>query len=419
MSTHRARRPQVGFFGLLGQGNLGNDGSLEAMLAFLRARHPDAEIDFLCSGPQEVTRRYGLPASRLHWNRHEYESAGGIGGLVVKALGKVVDPFRIAAWIRKHDLVVVPGMGVLESVPPIRPWGFPYSLFLLCATGKVLRRNVALISVGADRSVSPATRWLVGRGSRIAAYRSFRDTPSREALRSMGVDTADDRVYPDLVFALPHPAAPDEPTGVVGLGVMDYHGGYADRDRADEVYAEYVAAITRFADWLIGAGLRIRVLIGDHADEPAAQAVVAGVRGLRPDLDDTAITAASPTTLDEVQQEIALVDTVVATRFHNIICAVKQAKPTISLGYASKNDVLMASFGLGDFCQSLGSLDIERLIEQFLQLQARRGEVVGGMRAQAAANAHQLEEQFAFLSRTTLAEWHPDAAQRSTEGRLS
>ncbi len=30
-----ARR--VGFFGLLGQGNLGNDGSMEAVLAYLRA----------------------------------------------------------------------------------------------------------------------------------------------------------------------------------------------------------------------------------------------------------------------------------------------------------------------------------------------------------------------------------------------
>ena len=412
MSTTHTVRPRVGFFGLLGQGNLGNDGSLEAMLAFLAERHPDAEIDFLCSGAREVTRRYGLPATRLHWNKHEYEAAGGVGGLLVKALGKLVDPVRIAAWVRRHDLVVVPGMGVLESVPPVRPWGFPYSLFLLCVTGRLLRRNVALISVGADRSVASATRWLVGRGARKAAYRSFRDAPSRDALRSMGVDTSRDGVYPDLVFALPHPDAPESPTGVVGLGVMDYHGGYDDRERADEVHAEYVAAVTRFADWLIGEGLRVRVLIGDQGDAPTARAVVAGVRAGRPDLDDAAITAASPTTLAEVQAEIAGVDTVVATRFHNVLCALKQAKPTISLSYAPKNDVLMDGFGLGEFCQPLAALDVDRLVEQFRALQARRGEVVGHMRARSAANAERLEEQFATLSATMLG-GNPDVPRRS------
>jgi polysaccharide pyruvyl transferase WcaK-like protein len=394
VSAHRLR---VGFFGLLGQGNLGNDGSLEAMLAFVRDRHPDAEIDVLCSHPAEITRRYGLRATRLHWNRHEYESSRSAAAIATKVLGKLVDPVRIAAWVRAHDVVFVPGMGVLESVPPLRPWGFPYSLFLLSAAGKLQRTWVGMISVGADRSIAAATRWVVGKAAGMAAYRSFRDAPSRAAMQSMGVDTSRDRVYPDLVFALPHPAPPEAPTGVVGLGVMDYHGGYDDRGRADEVHAEYVAAVTRFAEWLADEGWRVRVLIGDQGDVPAARAVVDGVRGHRPELDESAVTVAAPTTLSGVQEEIARVDVVVATRFHNIICALKQAKPTISLAYAPKNDVLMASFGLGDFCQSLGSLDVERLIEQFQLLQKGQEELVEEMRARAAANADQLDEQFATL----------------------
>lgn len=417
MTPNRTAPPRVGMFGLLGQGNLGNDGSLEAVLAFLRARHPDAEIDFMCSGTETVTRRYGLPAVRLNWNRREYETIDGAGALAAKAVGKVFDAFRIAAWVRRHDVVIVPGMGVLESVPPIRPWGLPYSLFLLGAAGKVQGRSVALISVGADRSGSAATRWLVGHAARMAAFRSFRDAPARAALQAMGVDTAGDAVYPDLVFSLPRPDAPSEPTGVVGLGVMDYHGGDADRARADEVYADYLAAITRFAHWLIDSGFRVRVLIGDHADVAAADALVAGVRADRPDLDDATITAAAPSSLGAVQEEIAQVDTVVATRFHNIICALGQAKPTISLGYAAKNDVLMQSFGLGEFCQPLGSLDIDRLIEQFTQLQARSGEIVPRMRAEAASNAQKLEEQFTLLSRTVIGESHPNAGQRSLGGR--
>lgn len=60
---------RVGVFGLLGSGNLGNDGSLEAVLGYLRADHPDAAVDALCGGPEVVATRYRIPATRLHWYR--------------------------------------------------------------------------------------------------------------------------------------------------------------------------------------------------------------------------------------------------------------------------------------------------------------------------------------------------------------
>jgi polysaccharide pyruvyl transferase WcaK-like protein len=407
MSPRATDRLRVGFFGLLGQGNLGNDGSFEVMLSFLRTRHPHVEIDVLCSGPSEIALRFGLPAAKLNWNRHEYETAEGVRAKLVKLLGKAIDPLRIAAWVRRHDVVIVPGMGVLESVPPLRPWAMPYSLFLVCAAGKVQRRRIALISVGADRSVSTVTRWLIGNAAKMAAYRSFRDASAREVMAGMGVDTSGDGVYPDLVFALPQPELPDHRTGVVGLGVIDYHGGYDDLGRPDEVHAEYLASLTRFACWLVDNGWRVRLLTGDRGDTPAAQSVLAGVQRCRPVLAD-AITAATPESLTELQDEIAGVDAVVASRFHNVLCAVKLAKPTISLGYAPKNDVLLASVGLDDFCQSLGSLDIDRLIAQFRQLLDRHGELVGPLRAHAAAKAELLEQQFVNLSRILLVSTTPD-----------
>ena len=58
-----ARR--VGLVGLLGQGNLGNDGSLEAVLAYLDAEHPDAILDFLCTGTDQMMARYAVSATRL------------------------------------------------------------------------------------------------------------------------------------------------------------------------------------------------------------------------------------------------------------------------------------------------------------------------------------------------------------------
>ena len=43
---------------------------------------------------------------------------------------------------------------------------------------------------------------------------------------------------------------------------------------------------------------------------------------------------------------MAPVGAVVATRYHNVICALKLAKPVVSVGYAAKNVAIMADMGL-------------------------------------------------------------------------
>ena len=121
-------------------------------------------------------------------------------------------PFRTAAWVRRHDVVIVPGMGVLEATLPLRPWGFPYSLFLLCATGRLFGTRVALVSVGAAAIGDRPTRALVRWSARLATYRSYRDALSRDAMRAMGVDTARDEVYPDLAFALSDTGGEGDPS---------------------------------------------------------------------------------------------------------------------------------------------------------------------------------------------------------------
>jgi polysaccharide pyruvyl transferase WcaK-like protein len=54
---------RVGFFGKLGAGNYGNDGSLEALLAHLRNHHPTIPVDCMAAGPRVVEQRYGIPLS--------------------------------------------------------------------------------------------------------------------------------------------------------------------------------------------------------------------------------------------------------------------------------------------------------------------------------------------------------------------
>ncbi|MFF3402852.1 polysaccharide pyruvyl transferase family protein [Streptomyces sp. NPDC002659] len=384
---------RVGVFGLLGSGNLGNDGSLEAVLGYLRAEHPEAAVDALCGGPEVVTARYGIPATRLHWYRGEYRTASRAGAVVGKGLGKLVDVVRTAAWVRRHDVVIVPGMGVLEATLPLRPWGFPYALFLLCASGRLFGTRVALVGVGAAPIGNRLTRTLVRRSARLAAYRSYRDAQSRDALRDMGVDTARDEVYPDLAFALPTPRAdaPSGPPGPVCVGVMDFHGGDDDRARAEEIHLRYLDGTTRFVRALVEDGRPVRLLTGDECDAPVVAAILEAV-------DSPLVTAAETASLADLMKEMAAADTVVATRYHNLICALKVGTPTLALSYAAKSDALMDRMGLGAYCHPAREVDADRLLEQFRALEKRSAELRRTLAERNLVAARQLEHQFAALT---------------------
>ena len=394
--------PRVGLVGLLGQGNLGNDGSLEAVLAYLAAEQPLAILDFLCTGTDQMIARYGVPATRIRWYNSQTQGAASMTALAVKSvmvpLGMFVDVFRLGAWIRRHDVVMVPGMGVLETSLPLRSWHTPYSMFLVSAFGRIFRTKVALVSVGATEIRQPLARHLVTAAARLAYYRSFRDDFSREAMRRMGLDTSGDAVYPDLAFALPTPLDIPVVEGMVGVGVMDYHGSNDDRRQADQLHASYVEKMKSFVLWLVDNGRSVRLFTTDVHDERIMREVIADLRAHRPQLEPSRIVAEPVHSLDELMRQIASVDIVVASRFHNVLCALKLAKPTLSVGYAAKFGVLMEEAGMAEFCQSAHSVDVDRMIEQFVELESRSAQLQKMIMERTAANVRLLNRQFATLS---------------------
>jgi polysaccharide pyruvyl transferase WcaK-like protein len=126
--------------------------------------------------------------------------------------------------------------------------------------------------------------------------------------------------------------------------------------------------------------------------------VIAHLRAHRPELSSSQVIAEPVSSLDELMRQIASVDTVVASRFHNVLYAVKLAKPTLSAGYAAKFGALMEEMGLDEFCQSAHSLDVARLIEQFTNLESRSAQLRPTMIKRTAANERLLNNQFATLS---------------------
>jgi len=294
--------------------------------------------------------------------------------------------------------VIVPGMGVLEASLPLRASGVPYAMFLLCASGRLFRTRVALISVGATVISQRLTRWLFTAAARLAWYRSYRDIPSREAMRRNGLDSSRDPVYPDLVFGLPAPPREPGDPQTVGVGVMEFYGSNDERDRASQIHAAYSGNLKRFIRWLVDNGRNVRLFTGDASDDSMVQEILADLRENRPGLEPSRVVAGPVRSFAELTRAMAPVSAVVATRYHNVICALKLGKPVISVGYAGKNRTLMADMGLAGFCQSASSLNVGQLIEQFTELESRSAQLRQVIAGRCADHARQLDEQFAELS---------------------
>jgi polysaccharide pyruvyl transferase WcaK-like protein len=400
MTTSRTVKRRVGLFGRLASGNIGNDVSMESVLAYLRAEHPDIIVDAMCPAPERMKARYGIDAVELFWRPRFGPRAPMPVRAVFLMAGKCADAFRIAGWVRRHDVAIIPGMGVLEAALPIRPWETPYAMFLLSAYGRLFGTKVALVSVGAGPVRQRSTRWLLDWAARLADYRSYRDVQSVDAMAERGVDPSRDPLYPDLAFGIPVPPYDPGEARTVGIGVMAYSGSNEDRDRAARIHAAYVAAMNEFTGWLLDHDYRVRLFVGDGDDEPVANEILEFLRSSRPDVGEDRLSAAPVASFDELTQVMQQVAMVVATRFHNVVCAVRLAKPTISLSYAPKSAAIMADAGLEDFNMSANPLDARQLIERFRELERRAADLVPGMRESVAAKALQSSEQFALLTKT-------------------
>src|SRR5262249_39800526 len=142
------------------------------------------------------------------------------------------------------------------------------------------------------------------------------------------------------------------------------HDHYSGAD----IFAGYLKKVTRFLIWLLDRGHNVRILTGDTGDQHVVQDLMTAVAAEGRIVPPERLVAEPILSLHDLMKQIALTDIVVATRFHNVVCALKLGRPTISIGYADKNDALLADMGLGDFCQHIESLDVDLLIKQFITL---------------------------------------------------
>jgi polysaccharide pyruvyl transferase WcaK-like protein len=387
---------RIALFGFFGCGNLGNEGSLEAIARFLRRERPEAELSCVCGEPDVVKETFGIETLPIRRNGPARGLSGTINRLLLKIPGKLADFARAFGHVRKADVMIIPGTGILDDFGE-RPAGMPYDIFKWCLAARLAGTRIAFVSIGAGPIRNRLSCFLMTSAARLAHYRSYRDFQSRQFMEGVGFDTRGDPVYPDLAFGLPAPMpSPRAPEGAlrVGIGVMAYRGWYCFEGGGQSIFSRYIGKLADFVVHLLDGGYDIRLLTGDDEDSIAVDALLAAVRNIRP---ASTLAHEQVRSLSDVMEQMALTDVVVATRFHNIVCALKMCRPTISLSYARKNDVLMAEMGLGEYCQHVENFDVETLVSQFSRLVADREKHEQGIRARIAEFREQIEKQDACL----------------------
>lgn len=376
---------KISLLGQFGSGNSGNDGSLEAMLIYLRRFRPEAELVCICSNPALIAARYNIRTMGVAGPPLSSRWARIIDRMLLKLPRRLGLLVVSTAQLSGVDLMIVPGTGILDDFQE-KAFGWPFVIFSWCVVARLCRTRIAFVSIGAGPVNGRLSRWFLHSAAKMASYRSYRDDYSLEFMRKLGVDVSGDRRYPDIAFALPTPYSARNPAVTdklsVAVGVMHYRGWRVNDPRSDAIYDDYIGKISAFICWLLTKGFSVSLVTGDATDKRALDDVLQRLEKLVSKEELCRVETGQAASLHEIMAQISKVDMAIVSRYHNLVCSLKLDRPTISLGYARKNDDLMGGFSQEKYCFHIETFEVEelktifsKLLEDRIQIQQQIKEI--------------------------------------------
>jgi polysaccharide pyruvyl transferase WcaK-like protein len=345
--------------------------------------------------------------SVARWSKAGPESrAGRLLRLLTRRLPAEVKSFLLdCRWIGRGTTLSVTGTGVLET-DSASINGLLTLLKWTLAT-RLRGGRVVFLSVGAGPAASRTHQWLYRLVLATAQYVSYRDQESLECISRMGIDTRSHHVFPDLAFSLPHALLPrsNPPEGgrlVVGVGVVD-DSKFPDAEH----YRAYLRQLSVFVVWLLDRGHRVSILHGDGKYDEQALADLAEALGtLGVMADDSRLRRPSIDGTHELLRELAGLDLVVASRYHNVILSLASGRPAIAASYHFKFSALLDTFRMTEYCIELPELSAEWLEARFSALSSTLATSAQAIASEAERLRPALARQYeqAFQARWPAAE---------------
>jgi polysaccharide pyruvyl transferase WcaK-like protein len=166
-------------------------------------------------------------------------------------------------------------------------------------------------------------------------------------------------------------------------------------DSGEPIYQGYIEKLKDFVLWLLDQGYFIRLLTGNlGVDQRPVDDLLQFVKEEGQARWQDRIIAEAIANTDELLYQISKTDIVVASRFHNVLCALMLGRPVVSIGYHIKNESLMAEMGLQDYCQHIEHFTVKKLIQQFQLLISDMNQVSGRILDKNAQYRQELDQQY-------------------------
>jgi polysaccharide pyruvyl transferase WcaK-like protein len=409
-----ANRSKIALFGTFGTGNLGNECTLQAMLLNIRRHVPNSQVTCICASPEETASTYGIRALAIR-----VMPLRGTNNRVWRLLRKISVgiPLELYRWfsvikgLMGTRMLIMTGTGMLSD-SGISPLGLHYDILRWSAVARLCRCKLLFVSVGAGPIRHPLSRFFVKTALRLADYRSYRDSFSKEYLKSIGFDADDDAVYPDLAFSLPEGMLPDHQDegnkrAPVGVGLITHYVHRSLSNDVEQTYREYVTTMARFIGWLVEHNRTVRLLIGDVVYDSRVRNDVrtlleqSGLIYEKSNIIDEPIGS-----IEELLSQLATTKVVVASRFHNLLLALMIGKPALAISFHEKDDSLMTAVGLQEFRQDIANLDLSTLIEQFVRLEENADRLRQEIRRKTKGYRRELDKQYSRIFEEIASDLH-------------
>ena len=445
----------------IGNGNLGDEATVAAVIQNLTRRCPTATIYAFSANPDDTRKRHDITAfsvtrpsrrsvvpisSRVRTSAQSYTEILSMPHERIKAALKALPPiYAVLKAIRAAptgvldfldevgflatsfrrlkgtDLLIVTGSGILSD-----HFGgflnFPLTLFKWSLLAKATRTYLAFLSVGAGPICSPLSTRLVKHSLSLASYRSCRDVTSKQVLEGLGVPGVTP-VFPDLAMSLrvdPTPSRPDNHRPIVGINVFPHFDPRYWPVSDTTKYQRYITIIASFAAWLIHKRYQICFFPTQiRADPPVIQDIKNllaknGVAAL-----ETSLLEATIDTLTDLTTSLATADLIVATRFHGISISLLLNKPVLAISNHHKMTDLMADMGQSQYLLDIDTFTRESLIERFTALESNSETFKYQVARRLAEHRYALDRQYDVLLEKVTGGAAPSTADRLSHGRYA
>jgi polysaccharide pyruvyl transferase WcaK-like protein len=405
---------KIVFFGVFGSQNLGNECTLQATMYNIHKALPDATFTCLCTVPEETELRHNIPAFAAHreypaWLDSQLWS--GRRSRLMKLLRKILFriPLELIHWtkgfkvVKGSDMLIVPGTQVVSDYVT-GPFSWPYDIFKWSIIAKLCKARLLFLNIGVGPIYHPLSRWFIKASLNFSDYRSYRDIASKQYVEKMGPCRGCDLVYPDLAFSLQSALLParqnvGKQRPVFGIGLKDYLGPGGLRDRHNNrTYRDYLNTLGDLVAWLCERKYMVRVIIGDVLYDSGVKQDFMELLHERGLMNQEGQIVNEPVfTVKHLLSQIAAIDFLVTSRFHNLVLALMLNKPVVCLSDHGKLDSLMSEIGLTDYCLPLANLDFDDLIDRVVKLERNAEALRPYIKQKTEEYRRTLDEQYSLI----------------------